>query len=131
MKRIIAAGALIGLLCAPAAALQKSNPHTTVDVPNATPIPLPTDSNAPNPLRSPLDGPNADYIEANAFLALARGTLQTCADANNPALSAAQAQYALAEKAAKAHNIVAVRTNARAAIDLCATTPAPQVQPSP
>jgi hypothetical protein len=79
-------------------------------------------TSVPEPPHAPLFGLNAPSIDADAFLALARGSLRACAAANSPALPAAQIKYALAEKDAKAGNISAVRADAKAAIDLCAIT---------
>jgi hypothetical protein len=90
----------------------------------ANPAPIqtvaPFTSNGPAPLHGPLFGVNAPSIDAEAFLALARGSLRACADAHDRALPDAQAKYDLAEKAAQTGNISAVRANAKAAIDICA-----------
>jgi len=120
-------------------AIQKLNAHdplgareaavqalTILSEASANPAPIatiaPFISSAPAQLHGPFFfGISAGSIDADAFLGLARGSLRACAEANLPTLPAAQAKYALAEKAAQTGNITAVRADAKAAIDLCAT----------
>ena len=59
-------------------------------------------------------------VDADSFLALARGMLDDCAARHDRRLAAAQAHYAAAERDFAAQNWEATRLDAKAAIDACA-----------
>ena len=68
----------------------------------------------------PLPGGSIAAIDAAAFVAQARGAVMTCQASRDPNTAAALAGLAAAERDAKAGRYLSVRTQARAAVDLCA-----------
>ena len=68
----------------------------------------------------PIAGGSVAALDANAFVAQARGALQACQSRSSPNTAAASAQLAAAERDAKAGRYQDVRVEARAAVDLCA-----------
>ncbi len=68
----------------------------------------------------PLAGGSIAAIDANAFVAQARGALAACTARNSPNAGAAAQRLASAEQAEKAGRYQDVRTEARSAVDLCA-----------
>ena len=77
-----------------------------------------------------LYGADAPAIDADSFLALARGTIDECAARHDKNLGAAQRHYALAARAFAARNWESTRVEAKAAIDACAK-PLPPFDNSP
>ena len=69
----------------------------------------------------PIAGGSVAAIDANAFVAQARGALAACQARGSPNTSAASQRLAAAERDAKAGRYQDVRTEARAAVDLCAS----------
>jgi hypothetical protein len=69
----------------------------------------------------PIAGGSVAAIDANAFVAQARGALTACQSRNSPNTAAASQRLASAERDAKAGRYQDVRVEARAAVDLCAT----------
>lgn len=69
----------------------------------------------------PIAGGSVAAIDANAFVAQARGALAACQARSSPNTTAASQRLAAAERDAKAGRYQDVRTEARAAVDLCAT----------
>ncbi len=67
-----------------------------------------------------LYGADAPAIDADTFLALARGTIDDCAARHDRRLAQAQARYAEAVRAFAARNWETTRIAAKAAIDACA-----------
>lgn len=72
----------------------------------------------------PLAGGTVGSVDANAFVAQARGAVAACASRNSPNTAAAEARLAAAQRDNKAANYVAVQADARAAVDLCAASQA-------
>ena len=68
----------------------------------------------------PIAGASVAAIDANAFVAQARGALAACESRNSPNVPAAAQRLAAAERDAKAGRYQDVRVEARAAVDLCA-----------
>lgn len=68
-----------------------------------------------------LSGADAPAIDADAFIALARGTLSACAARHDRRLGAAQADLSRAQRDFAARDWQATRTDAKSAIDACAT----------
>lgn len=68
----------------------------------------------------PLPGGTVAAVDANAFVAQARGAVAACASRNSPNTAAATRQLDAAVRDEKAGRYQAVRTEARAAVDLCA-----------
>jgi hypothetical protein len=68
----------------------------------------------------PLPGGSVAAIDANAFVAQARGAVANCQTVHSPNTSAAAASLAAAERDERAGQYQNVRTEARAAVDLCA-----------
>ncbi len=68
----------------------------------------------------PIAGGSVAAIDANAFVAQARGALAACQSQHSPNTAAASQQLASAERDAKTGRYQNVRTEARAAVDLCA-----------
>jgi hypothetical protein len=68
----------------------------------------------------PIAGGSVAAIDANAFVAQARGALAACRSRNSANSAAAAERLAAAERDAKSARYQDVRTEARAAVDLCA-----------
>ena len=68
----------------------------------------------------PIAGGSVAALDANAFVAQARGAVAACQSRSSPNTAAASQQLAAAERDAKAGRYQNVRTEARAAVDLCA-----------
>ena len=68
----------------------------------------------------PIAGGSVAAIDANAFVAQARGALTACQSRSSPNTAAASQRLAAAERDEKAGRYQDVRTEARAAVDLCA-----------
>jgi hypothetical protein len=68
----------------------------------------------------PIAGGSVAAIDANAFVAQARGAVAACQSRNSPNTTAASQRLAAAERDAKSGRYQDVRTEARAAVDLCA-----------
>ena len=68
----------------------------------------------------PIAGGSVAAIDANAFVAQARGAVAACQARSSPNTTAASQQLASAERDAKAGRYQDVRVEARAAVDLCA-----------
>ena len=68
----------------------------------------------------PIAGGSVAALDANAFVAQARGALTACQARNSPNAGAASQRLAAAERDAKAGRYEDVRVEARAAVDLCA-----------
>jgi hypothetical protein len=68
----------------------------------------------------PIAGGSVAAIDANAFVAQARGALAACRAQSSPNTAAAAQRLAAAESDAKAGRYQDVRAEARAAVDLCA-----------
>jgi len=107
-------------------ALQALSTASQAQVRPSDPAPLPTPALFPTPgAQLPgsgggLYGGDAPAIDADSFLALARGTLDACAARHDRRLAAAQADYARAEQDFALRNWQATRVDAKAAIDACA-----------
>ena len=110
-----------------AAALQAMFSATRVEPqPLAVLTPLPaTSSYGANVTRPfPIAG-SVGQIDADAFVAQARGAVANCIASHAPATAQAQQQVAVAERAAKAANFTVARTAAKTAVDLCARVTSP------
>ncbi|MGD0475236.1 MAG: hypothetical protein ABSB70_18765 [Candidatus Velthaea sp.] len=108
-----------------ASALQALSTASQAQVLPAVPAPVPAASLAPAATQQPgvaggLYGADAAAIDADSFLALARGTLDDCAARRDHRLAAAQSHYAQAEHDFALRNWQATRVDAKAAIDACA-----------
>jgi len=68
----------------------------------------------------PIAGGSVAALDANAFVAQARGALMACTARSSPNAPAASQHLATAERDAKAGRYQDVRVEARAAVDLCA-----------
>ncbi len=68
----------------------------------------------------PIAGASVAALDANAFVAQARGAVGACRSQNSPNTAAASQQLTAAERDAAAGRYQNVRTEARAAVDLCA-----------
>jgi len=68
----------------------------------------------------PIAGGSVAAIDANAFVAQARGALAACRSRNSPNTAAASQRLAAAERDAKSGRYQDVRAEARTAVDLCA-----------
>jgi hypothetical protein len=68
----------------------------------------------------PIAGASVAAIDANAFVAQARGALAACQSRNSSSTAAAAQRLAAAERDAAAGRYQDVRVEARAAVDLCA-----------
>jgi hypothetical protein len=104
-----------------AAALQAMFSATRFEPqPLAVLTPLPAASYGANVARPfPIAG-SVGQIDADAFVAQARGAVANCVAAHAPNTAQAQEQLAAGERAAKAANFIAARAAAKAAVDLCA-----------
>jgi hypothetical protein len=69
----------------------------------------------------PIAGGSVAAIDANAFVAQARGAVAACQSRTSPNTTAASQQLAAAERDAKSGRYQDVRAEARAAVDLCAS----------
>ncbi len=69
----------------------------------------------------PLPGGSIAQIDADAFVAQARGAVNACMQTHSPNSGAAQQRLAVAEREDKAGRYQDVRIDAKAAVDLCAT----------
>jgi hypothetical protein len=112
------AGDVNGARSAAIQALIEANrlPHTTITVLKST-IPQ-TSYLQTQPF--PIAGASVAALDANAFVAQARGALAACRSQNSPNTAAASQRLAAAESDAKAGRYQDVRVDARAAVDLCA-----------
>lgn len=117
------AGANISALQALSAASQAQVQPAPAGVP--APALVPAMPQLPG-LAGGLYGADAAAIDADSFLALARGTLDDCAARHDRRLAGAQAHYARAERDFALRNWQATRVDAKAAIDACA-----KPQPTP
>jgi hypothetical protein len=70
----------------------------------------------------PIAGGSVAAIDANAFIAQARGAVAACASRNSANTAAATQQLAAAQREVQAGHYLAVVTDARAAVDLCAAS---------
>jgi hypothetical protein len=100
-------------------------------VPMSAPAAVPAPALVPAPPQQPglaggLYGADAAAIDADSFLALARGTLDDCTARHDRRLAGAQADYARAEQDFARRNWQATRADAKAAIDACAHAPGTQ-----
>jgi hypothetical protein len=68
----------------------------------------------------PIAGGSVAALDANAFVAQARGAVAACQSRSSPNTAAASQQLTAAERDAAAGRYQNVRTEARAAVDLCA-----------
>jgi hypothetical protein len=68
----------------------------------------------------PVAGASVAALDANAFVAQARGALMACQARSSPNTGAATQRLAAAERDAKAGRYQDVRVEARAVVDLCA-----------
>ena len=68
----------------------------------------------------PIAGGSVAALDANAFVAQARGAVAACQARSSPNTGAASQRLAAAERDAKAGRYQDVRVEARAAVDLCA-----------
>jgi hypothetical protein len=68
----------------------------------------------------PIAGGSVGAIDAQAFVAQARGAVAACASRNSANTSAATQQLAAAQRDAQAGRYLPATTEARAAVDLCA-----------
>jgi hypothetical protein len=68
----------------------------------------------------PIAGGSVAAIDAHAFVAQARGAVAACASRNSANTAAATQQLAAAQRDEQAGRYLAVTTDARAAVDLCA-----------
>jgi hypothetical protein len=94
------------------------------------PAALPAPALVPAPAQLPglaggLYGADAPAIDADAFLALARGVIDDCAARHDRRLAAARQQLAAAERDFAARDWQATRGTAKAAIDACAKAQPP------
>jgi hypothetical protein len=110
---------------ADASALRALSTASQAQVPVAVPAPLPNPALAPATPQKPglaggSYGADAAAIDADSFLALARGTLDDCAARHDRRLAGAQTRYARAEQDFAQRNWQATRADAKAAIDACA-----------
>lgn len=97
-----------------------SQPGVTLGPQAAPSVPLgPAATQLPG-LQGGLYGADAPAIDADSFLALARGILAECAARHDPALAAAQKSYVLATRDFAAQNWQRTRSDAKAAISTCA-----------
>jgi hypothetical protein len=108
-----------------ASALQALSTASQAQVQTVAPAPLPNPALVPATPQKPglaggLYGADAAVIDADSFLALARGTLDDCAARHNRRLAGAQADYKRAEQDFALRNWQATRVDAKAAIDACA-----------
>ncbi len=108
-----------------ASALQALSTASQAQVLPAVPAPVPAASLAPAATQQPgvaggLYGADAAAIDADSFLALARGTLDDCAARRDHRFAAAQSHFAQAEHDFALRNWQATRIVAKAAIDACA-----------
>ena len=69
----------------------------------------------------PIAGGSVAQIDADAFVAQARGAVAACRSAHSPNAAAAAQNLASAERDDRAGRYLNVRTEARAAVDLCAS----------
>jgi hypothetical protein len=69
----------------------------------------------------PIPGASVAQVDANAFVAQARAAVAACQAAKSPNASAAASNLAAAEKDAAAGRYINVTSEARAAVDLCAS----------
>jgi hypothetical protein len=90
--------------------------HQVVPQPVATIAPLNAAAVAP---AGPLIG-NVPQIDAEAFVAAARGAVAACVNAHDPNLKAAEVQLAAAERAERSGKYNDARSAARNAVNLCA-----------
>jgi hypothetical protein len=106
-------------------ALQALSTAAQAQVQSSPPGPLATPPLVPAPAQVPglaggLYGGDAPVIDADSFLALARGTIDDCAARRDRRLAAAQQHYAQAQQDFARGNWQATRVDAKAAIDACA-----------
>jgi hypothetical protein len=106
-------------------ALQALSTASQVQVQPSVPAPVPAPALVPAAPQKPglgggLYGADAPVIDADSFLALARGTLDACSARHDRRFAAAQAHYARAEQDFALGNWEATRVDTRAAIDACA-----------
>ncbi len=78
----------------------------------------PTTAYQSNPF--PLAGGSVAQVDADAFVAQARGAVQACVATRAPTTALAQQRLAAAEREDKAGRYQDVRVDAKAAVDLCA-----------
>ncbi|MEA2664416.1 MAG: hypothetical protein QOI11_1360 [Candidatus Eremiobacteraeota bacterium] len=78
----------------------------------------PTTAYQTNPF--PIAGGSVAQVDADAFVAQARGAVQACVAAHAPSTQLAQQRLAAAEREDKAGRYQDVRVDAKAAVDLCA-----------
>jgi hypothetical protein len=99
-----------------------SQAQVRLSQPAPPPLPAIAPATAPQKpgLGGGLYGADAPAIDADSFLALARGTLDSCAARHDHRLAAAQAEFARAEQDFAQRNWQATRVDAKAAIDACA-----------
>jgi hypothetical protein len=109
-----------------ATAVQALSTASQAALPAAAPAPaVPPALLAPAPAQVPgtqggLYGADAPAIDADSFLALARGIIDDCAARHARNLAAAQRYYAQAAREFAARNWQGTRFDAKTAIDLCA-----------
>ena len=92
----------------------KQQPHP---IPTLQPF-TPTTAYQTGPF--PLPGGSIAQIDADAFVAQARGAVDACMQVHSPNTGAAQQRLAVAEREDKAGRYQDVRIDAKAAVDLCA-----------
>ncbi|HEY6235834.1 MAG TPA: hypothetical protein VIW69_12100 [Candidatus Elarobacter sp.] len=111
-------GDINGARSAAIQALTEANrmPQTSIPVLKST-IPQ-TSYLETNPF--PITGGSVAALDANAFVAQARGAVGACRSQNSPNTAAASQQLTAAERDAAAGRYQDVRAEARAAVDLCA-----------
>ena len=111
------AGALRALSTASQAQVQINAP---APLPPPALVPATAPASGLGGLAGGLYGAGAPAIDADSFLALARGIIDDCAARHDRRLAGAKQHYAQAERDFSAHDWQATRIDAKAAIDACA-----------
>ncbi len=99
------------------ALISANQPQQTTQIPVIPPF-TPTTAYQTNPF--PLAGGSVAQVDADAFVAQARGAVNACMAAHDPTTQLAQQRLAAAEREDKAGRYQDVRVDAKAAVDLCA-----------
>lgn len=99
------------------ALINANQPQQTTAIAVIPPF-TPTTAYQTNPF--PLAGASVARVDADAFVAQARGAVQACVAAHAPTAALAQQRLAAAEHEDKAGRYQDVRLDAKAAVDLCA-----------
>ena len=99
------------------ALINANQPQQTTQTPTIVPF-TPTTAYQTNPF--PLAGGSIAQVDADAFVAQARGAVNACVQAHASTTQLAQQRLAAAEREDKAGRYQDVRVDAKAAVDLCA-----------